>query len=451
MEQQGGTALRRRAVQNLQVLSPREPHVETKLEKSLKRFDAYAKVDADLTVKTDGGATVSLAFWVLLVLLLLGEMGSYFASRRGTLEHLKVDTSVGRKLDINVNITFHAINCLDLHVDAMDVAGDNQLDVEHSMVKQRLSPTGKFIGSPLQESISEEEHRLTLPANYCGSCYGAESSVTPDEDGRQCCNTCFELIDAYLHKGWSSLEIKKTAEQCLRESVLEMKAEDGEGCNLSGVMKVNKVAGNFHMAMGESMVKDGRHIHLFDIDECDTFNISHTIHSLSFGDQYPGMRPNPLDGTSKIMDKETGTGLLQYYLNVVPTMYDDGPEGADDLVTSQFAYTYKFLSVYGYEEVNPHAHEDLPGKHHDAHGQHTGDISEEHKKKGITTFLLPGVFFVYDISPFILEVAVTHVPFSHLIIRMCAIAGGIFTVSGLLDGLVFWVANHMKHRGFLPS
>ena len=28
----------------------------------------------------------------------------------------------------------------DVHVDAMDVAGDNQMKVEHNMLKQRLSP-----------------------------------------------------------------------------------------------------------------------------------------------------------------------------------------------------------------------------------------------------------------------------------------------------------------------
>ena len=38
-------------------------------------------------------------------------------------------------------------------------------------------------------------------------------------------------------------------------------------------MRVNKVAGNFHMAMGDSMVKDGRHVHIFNIDDSDTFNI----------------------------------------------------------------------------------------------------------------------------------------------------------------------------------
>lgn len=31
---------------------------------------------------------------------------------------------------------------------------------------------------------------------YCGSCYGAERSA------EECCNTCEEVRDAYLRKGW---------------------------------------------------------------------------------------------------------------------------------------------------------------------------------------------------------------------------------------------------------
>ena len=41
----------------------------------------------------------------------------------------------------------HTYPCMtDVHVDAMDVAGDNQMKVEHNMLKQRLSPKGTPIG-----------------------------------------------------------------------------------------------------------------------------------------------------------------------------------------------------------------------------------------------------------------------------------------------------------------
>ena len=61
------------------------------------------------------------------------------------------------------------------------------------------------------------------------------------------------------------------------------------------------------MAAGEGVMRDGRHIHLYNMDDAEKFNSSHTIHRLSFGDPYPGMRPNPLDGTSRIIDEGRGS------------------------------------------------------------------------------------------------------------------------------------------------
>lgn len=57
------------------------------------------------------------------------------------------------------------------------------------------------------------------------------------------------------------------------------------------------------MAAGEGVMRDGRHVHQYNLEEAEAFNASHTIHSLSFGKEYPGMRPNPLDATSKIIDE----------------------------------------------------------------------------------------------------------------------------------------------------
>ena len=61
-------------------------------------------------------------------------------------------------------------------------------------------------------------------------------------------------------------------------------------------MKVNKVAGNFHVAHGDSIVRDGRHIHMFNPADAPSYNISHTIHRVSFGSPYPFMPRDPLDG-----------------------------------------------------------------------------------------------------------------------------------------------------------
>ena len=71
-------------------------------------------------------------------------------------EHMRVDASpLGDQLQVNINITFHALSCNDVHLDVMDIAGDNQLNVEHEMLKQRLTKEGRPIGRAGVEIIGE--------------------------------------------------------------------------------------------------------------------------------------------------------------------------------------------------------------------------------------------------------------------------------------------------------
>lgn len=93
-------------------------------------------------------------------------------------ERMAVDTTLGEQLTINVNITFHALTCNDAHLDVMDVAGDNQLSVEHEMMKQRIDRNGRAIGKAGVEIIGEGKIDIpVLPKDYCGSCFGAETPL----------------------------------------------------------------------------------------------------------------------------------------------------------------------------------------------------------------------------------------------------------------------------------
>ena len=79
-------------------------------------------------------------------------------------------------------------------------------------------------------------------------------------------------------------------------------------------MNVNKVAGNFHIAHGESLVRDGRHIHQFIPEEAPSYNISHTIHSITFGKAYPSQ------GKNSYINTHTHTHSLTYaYTNTKHT------------------------------------------------------------------------------------------------------------------------------------
>jgi len=370
----------------------------------LKRFDIYTKIEADYRVHTSSGAAISLAGWVIIALLVLGELGNYVAPP--TKEHMVVDTTLGRQMRINLNMTFHALTCAEAHVDAMDVAGDNQLNIEHDMFKQRISPEGRPIGEPSVEIVGNNV-KVELPKDYCGPCFGAE---TPE---RKCCNDCDELRRAYDERGWSSGTIMKSAEQCLREKGNPYGAvQPGEGCRISGTMRVNKVAGNWHIAHGESIVRDGKHIHQFLPAEAPHFNVSHTIHSVSFGDPYPFMPKNPLDGLTHVIAHDASTGLFQYFIRIVPTIYTDGFR---QLQTNQYTITERFKPLQ-LPELN---------------------VQPGHAPKPQTAAVLPGIFFVYELSPFMVEVQRNGPPLSHLLTKLCAIVGGVFSVMGVIDGSLF--------------
>lgn len=171
--------------------------------------------------------------------------------------------------------------------DSLQVAGEQQNGLDHDIQKIRLAPDGTPIGDAFADRIKQEkEHHdepKPLPPNYCGACYGAAT-----REG-QCCNTCDEVRAAYADKGWDVTAVTKDAEQCIREhrnpSTL---AKAGEGCRVSGFMRVNKVAGNFHVAMGETHTRGAGHVHQFNPSQLGHYNVSHTIHGLSFGEPYPG-------------------------------------------------------------------------------------------------------------------------------------------------------------------
>ena len=69
----------------------------------------------------------------------------------------------------------------------------------------------------------------------------------------------------------------------------------------AGDVLVGKVGGNIHVALGKSTIRDGKHVHEFNIqDVTDGFNTSHTIHRLEFGERVSGVQ-SPLEGTAKVV------------------------------------------------------------------------------------------------------------------------------------------------------
>ena len=360
--------------------------------RALQKYDMYNKVDEDSSVQTSSGAILSIGGWVVISLLLLAEFSAYFSPV--TVEHMVVDTSLQQRLQVDIDVSFHALTCAEVHLDSMDVAGFNQVDLDHDIVKRRLTPEGMPIGDPVSTHLGHAANSFeALPVDYCGSCYGAETTAL------KCCNTCDELKAAYNLKGWQTTPIMRNSTQCLRDDHNPFaQVKEGEGCRVRGLMEVNKIAGNFHVAHGDSIIRDGRHIHQYNPLEAPSFNVSHTINTVSFGKNFKKAQNNPMDGLVRTVDKDIGTGLFQYFIKVVPTSYTDA-----------FGFTINTNTYTMTERFRPLAIGN-PG-----------------------AAVLPGVFFIYELSPFQRVIERRGPTFSHFVARLFAIVGGVFALVGVVD------------------
>jgi len=256
----------------------------------------------------------------------------------------------------------------------------------------------------LGEGLRDED-RPTLPPNYCGECYGAAEAGT-------CCNTCDSVQEAYRKKGWAFTN-PDGVEQCKREGWSQkMSSQQGEGCQVYGYLLVNKVAGNFHVAPGKSFQQHHMHVHDLQPFKDMKFNLSHTIIRLSFGKEFPGI-VNPLDNVTKGLEREEGSaavGMYQYFVKIVPTIYEG--LGGRLINTNQFSVTEHFKNV---------------AREGSSHG-------------------LPGLFFMYELSPIMVKFTEERKSFTHFLTGVCAIIGGVFTVAGIIDAMVYHSLRTLKKK-----
>mmetsp|Transcript_21593 Transcript_21593/g.39490 ORF Transcript_21593/g.39490 Transcript_21593/m.39490 type:complete len:334 (+) Transcript_21593:85-1086(+) len=173
-----------------------------------------------------------------------------------------------------------------------------------------------------------------------------------------------------------------------------------EGCRLHGFIRVNKVPGNFHI----SSHAFHEHIHTVTGGDFGRLDLSHKISHLSFGDNadLSNIRTSfsegvlsPLDGFSKMKTQGVAHSLsYEYYIKVVPTTY----------------------TTLEWQEYFVH--------------QFTANTNE------YTSHGLPAVFFRYDLSPVTVKFSQEKESLFHFLVQVCAIIGGVFTVSGLVEGAI---------------
>lgn len=256
-----GTGLRRRHLNNAAPesfsngMNQNNDYNSKKFKKRVVRnLDLFPKIEQDLVAKPSStGKTLTAIAYTLTIIIVLAEIYAHKSMNNQLKEHVMVDKSLNKKMRVDLNMTFPALHCDDVHMDIMDVAGDSHVDVEDTIIKKRLHLDGTLLSREevqmdLNKAFQKEKEVLeaidkTLAKDYCGPCFGA------GEPG-ECCNHCDDVMEKYAAKKWSTRDVKLVAEQCVREGKTKpRKMKKGEGCNVSGFMKFNRVNGNFHIAM----------------------------------------------------------------------------------------------------------------------------------------------------------------------------------------------------------
>lgn len=353
--------------------------------------------------------------------------------RVSVVPRLEVDLARDPKIAISLNVTFPRVPCYLLSLDVVDIVGEMQVDINHDVIKTRLDSQGRPLPIQGDRELKGEAQRY-LEENgihECGSCYGAE----PPESG--CCNTCEEVREAYVRSSWSFStpdEIKQCRDEHWTEKIRE---QNHEGCNIAGQVHANRVVGNLHLSPGRAFQRNSVHTH--DIvpylqgkgDEYHHFG--HHIHEFSFGtlNEFIGQRSGRelryskkaelgiVDAlTGRLAHPEQSQFMYQYFLKVVPTEHHR--------LNGRKIQTFQYSATAYERDLAPYD----PNLGHDAPDRSDGRVVR-------TVEGVPGVFFNYEISPMRVTQTESRPSLWHFLSNLCAIVGGILTLAGILDGLIY--------------
>ncbi|XP_057273780.1 endoplasmic reticulum-Golgi intermediate compartment protein 2 isoform X1 [Pezoporus wallicus] len=339
----------------------------------VKELDAFPKVPESYVETSASGGTVSLIAFTTIAFLTVMEFMVY---RDTWMKYeYEVDKDFTSKLRINIDITV-AMRCQYVGADVLDLAETMVASADgliYEPVVFDLTPQQKEWQRMLQliQSRLQEEHSLQ-DVIFKSAFKSASTALPPRED--------------------NSLQ-------------------SPDACRIHGHLYVNKVAGNFHITVGKAIPHPRGHAHLAALVSHESYNFSHRIDHLSFGELIPGII-NPLDGTEKIASDHNQ--MFQYFITVVPTKLHTHKISAE---THQFSVTER-------ERVINHA----AGSH------------------GVS-----GIFMKYDISSLMVTVTEEHMPFWQFLVRLCGIIGGIFSTTGILHGFGRFVVEVIFCRFRLGS
>ncbi|KAF3782513.1 hypothetical protein EJ110_NYTH34116 [Nymphaea thermarum] len=186
---------------------------------ALRNLDAFPRAEEHLLKKTQSGGVVSMIGLAVMALLFIHELKYYLTIEK--VHQMSVDVKRGETLPININMTFPSLPCDVLSVDAIDLSGKHEVDLDTNIWKLRLNKDGQIIGTEYLSDLVEKEHE-----------------THKHDDSGEHKNSSHHMHDHAFFK--DSDKMVKDVKRAL---------ENGEGCRVYGVLDVQRVAGNFHISV----------------------------------------------------------------------------------------------------------------------------------------------------------------------------------------------------------
>lgn len=388
----------------------------------MKSFDAFGRPVQEFQVKTTFGGYLSLCSLLCITTLFLTEL-RYFMQLE-VRDEMVIDQNQDQKsLNISINVTLPGAPCSVLSMNLLDPKRANIMHVGTEIYKTRLSKEGSPLGRPIRDSlvnVAQSSTELSAAGGTssgvrtshatthlrCQSCFGAH------EDEDDCCASCDDVREEFRKRGWDDKPKGYTFGQCASESYEEVAAQEGEGCRIDALLHVRKVPATFHLGVPTHFKPEK----LKDPEDWSNFvsslDFSHDIRGLSFGPDFPGLVP-VLDGRKKDKHTAPNSEHYQYDIHVIPTRYLED----------------------GYDEISSHQYSVI---------EYMKSLSQQDPNQDVVA---PGLWMSYDFTPFEVRVTKTRKSMWHFLTECCAILGGIFAFTGMIDNFAYSLNKAAGSRG----
>lgn len=242
-------------------------------------------------------------------------------------------------------------------------------------------------------SLGVNLHKVRLDAN--GKKMGGDEYHTPQSQHM------FDLGSDTL----MSINVPQAMKHVME---MEDEVDHHEGCHIHGSLVLRRVAGKIVISVHQQSVftllpqlLGGHHVPR-------VLNMTHIIRKVAFGPEFPG-QINPLDGFTRAATDHFSS--YKYFVKVVPTLYYSRTGRV--LETSQYSVT---------EYVQP--------------------LSPDSPQAA-------SLELNYDTSPIMVTINEKPPSLLHFLVRISAVVGGAFAVTGMVDRWLHQLISAFKQQGML--